>query len=194
MGQKKYKRGKYIVDPSFQFGMIRRVALLTVLVIVVSLLFLAVIYHVYGDVEVDIVIFQPQPFELTDVDIGPDDNTGPKSNLFQLLWPVLFVSIGMTLIITFLFGIIFSHRMAGPVYRMRLELANIKNGNLATPFNLREKDAFHHLAADINDLREHWRGSIDELQEIYENLDSGSEEEQSESLKRLEGIISGFKT
>lgn len=194
MSQKKYKRGQYIVDSDFQYGVIRKIALLSVLVIVISLLFLAVIYQVYGDVEVDIAISQPLPFELMDVNVGMEDNAGLKSNLFSLLWPVLLISVGLTLVTTFLFGLILSHRLAGPVYRMRLELASIKKGNLGIPFKLREKDAFHHLAADINDLREHWRESIGELQEIYEKLDSGSTDEQSQSLKRLAGIISGFKT
>ncbi|MBW1741582.1 MAG: methyl-accepting chemotaxis protein [Deltaproteobacteria bacterium] len=188
MSQRSYKRRKYIVDHEFQYGMIRKMAILAVLIVVVSLSSLALIYHLYGDVQVEII--QPVPFALSE----SGGTIEEQSTILELLWPVLSISLLATLVVIFVFGVVISHRMAGPVYSMRRALAEMARGDLSRQVHLRKKDAFKPLAKDINGLKERWRMSIQELKRLCRELESGDNSKQKEHLSRLSEILSTFKT
>lgn len=71
-------------------------------------------------------------------------------NAFDLyLIPVLAVSF-LNLIVITVFGIFFSHRMAGPIHRIRNTLAEFNEMHSADPITLRKKDFFQDLASLIN--------------------------------------------
>lgn len=195
MSKKSNKRGRYIIDKDFQYGVIGRIVALSVFMIVFSLFFFGIIYHYYGDIQVDVAICQPLPFALSGAAAAATKGGGfmTKSNLFDLLWPVLSVSVAAALLISSLLGLLFSHKMAGPVHRMRKELLSIRNGNLSNSFTLRDNDVFQHLAKDIDELRRHLRASIEELKDIHQSLEQGDPEKRQESLRRLGEIISVFK-
>jgi len=55
----------------------------------------------------------------------------------------------------YIFGLFFSHKMAGPVYRLRNDIAEMTDGDLERKVSLREKECFQLLATDINCLRQH---------------------------------------
>lgn len=61
---------------------------------------------------------------------------------------VLFV----TLIVVGLFGLLFLHRVAGPVYRFRQTLLKINKGEMPGSIKLREGDFFTETADEINVL------------------------------------------
>ncbi len=61
---------------------------------------------------------------------------------------VLFV----TLIVIAMFGMLFLHRVAGPVYRFRLTFQTINRGDVPRPVKLREGDFFGETAGEINKL------------------------------------------
>ena len=61
---------------------------------------------------------------------------------------VLFV----TLIVIGMFGLLFLHRIAGPVYRFRQVFMAINRGDLPRTIKLREGDFFEETAAEINVL------------------------------------------
>ncbi|HMZ60140.1 MAG TPA: hypothetical protein PL048_15295, partial [Leptospiraceae bacterium] len=63
--------------------------------------------------------------------------------------PVLAVSF-LNLIVITVFGIFFSHRMAGPIHRIRNTLAEFNEKHSADPITLRKKDFFQDLASLIN--------------------------------------------
>lgn len=70
---------------------------------------------------------------------------------------VLFV----TLIVIAMFGMLFLHRVAGPVYRFRLTFQSINRGDVPRPVKLREGDFFGETAGEINKLirRMEWERS-----------------------------------
>jgi methyl-accepting chemotaxis protein len=189
MSQRTYKRRQYIVDKSFQYGLIRKFAIVTAFIVVGSLSFLVLVYYKYGDVQVAIV--QPVPFDSTD-NFG-NNETIRAFTLVDILWPVLSICLVGTIIFTFFFSVIVSHRMAGPVYRMRQLLEEMAQGDLGRPVSrLRKKDEFKHLFSDINNVKEYWRSQIEELQCICREF--GEDGNQEKHLKRLNEIISSFKT
>ena len=83
--------------------------------------------------------------------------------------------------------------MAEPVYRMRGLLNEMENGDLSwLVSDLRKKDEFKHLFADINTVKEHWRIQIRDLRLACREL--GENRSQEQHLKRIKEIASSFKT
>lgn len=189
MGQKGYKRRQYIVDRSFQYGLIRKFAIVAVFIVIGSLSCLVLVYYKYGDVQIDIA--QPTPFGTIDTLTGNVAVT--TRTLLDLLWPVLSICLVGTIIFTFIFSVIISYRMAGPVYRMRQILEEMAQGDISGPMShLRGKDDFKQLFADINNVKEHWRTRIQELQLACQNI--GEDKIQKQNLKRINDIAFSFKT
>ena len=189
MKKRTYKRRQYIVDTRFQYSLMSKFAILTACVVIGSLSFLVLVYRKYGDIQVSVV--QPVPFGLLDSLVN-NEGAGTYT-LLDLLWPVLAICLVGTIIFTFFFSLIVSHRMAGPVYRMRNLLGEMAKGDLSHPVScLRKKDEFKHLFADINTVKEHLRLQIQELQLSCRELGKNGTQEQH--LKRIKKIASSFKT
>jgi methyl-accepting chemotaxis protein len=188
MGKGTYKRRQYIVDSRFQYSLMSKFAIVTAFVVIGSLSFLVLVYYKYGDIQVSIV--QPIPFGQAD---RVDNEVVDTYTLVDLLWPVLSICLAGTIIFTFFFGVIVSHRMAGPVYRMRQLLEEMAQGDLRrSVIHLRKNDEFKHLFADINNVKECWRLQIQELQSACRELDE--ERFQELPLNRIKEIASSFKT
>ncbi len=188
MNQRRYKRKIYVVDPEFQYGLIRKIAAIAVLMIIMSLSFMVSVYYLYGDVQIEVA--QPDPFALAET-----ISTMPQQvSLIKLLWPVLFICLLVTLAITFLFGVIISHRMAGPIYRAKLTLEEMSLGDLRGEIRFRKKDDFKSLAESINRLRLSWRIRIEDLKRLFHKLDTEDRTTQKETRDRINGILSGFKS
>jgi methyl-accepting chemotaxis protein len=60
----------------------------------------------------------------------------------------------------FILGLLFSHRIAGPVYRIEKTLGDISKGNLGLKIRLREGDELVDLAYMINNLVENFNKTI----------------------------------
>ncbi len=189
MGKKKYKRRQYIVDSRFQYSLISKFAILTASIVIGSLSFLVLAYYMYGDIQV--TVEQPLPFGLTDSFM--EDGAQSTYTLINLLWPVLAICLVGTIVFTFFFSLIVSHRMAGPVFRMRNLLGEMAKGDISRPVSrLRKKDEFKHLFADINIVKENWKKQIRELRSACQEL--GVDGSQEQHIKRIKEIASSFKT
>ncbi len=56
------------------------------------------------------------------------------------------------LIITTLIGVVFSHRVAGPLYKLNLVITKIKEGNLEERAKFRPNDEFIETANNFNEM------------------------------------------
>ena len=187
MAKKKYKRSQYIVDPEFQYSLIRKIAILAILMIVMSLSVLVIFYYMYGDVQLELI--QPSPFDIAeDVNIVPEERT-----LLDLLWPVMAACLVVTLGITFFFGMFISHRMAGPVFRMQRTLKEMSEGNLRGYIQLRDKDDFKGLAEQINNVTTSYKDRFRELKDLSKALESGDIEMHKEQVSKLNKVLSSVK-
>ncbi|MEI6080636.1 MAG: hypothetical protein WCQ53_08390, partial [bacterium] len=72
-----------------------------------------------------------------------EDSRSDMNTYFIIASVVVFVVI-------FLSGLFFSHRIAGPIYRMNMYLRSIAPENLATTINFRKMDFFQDLAISYN--------------------------------------------
>ncbi|MGC8766988.1 MAG: hypothetical protein ACP5PT_02825 [Brevinematia bacterium] len=77
---------------------------------------------------------------------------GKSYNLLELYWkPIVVLSLLQIVLIT-IFGLFFSHRIAGPVHRIKKELRQIANGELPVTheIKLRKSDFLLDIAKEIN--------------------------------------------
>ena len=75
---------------------------------------------------------------------------------YQIIIRVTLILI-LTLIIIGAYGVIFLHRVAGPVYRFRQTLLKVNRGEMPNDIKLREGDFFHDMAHDINVILKRFR-------------------------------------
>jgi len=78
-----------------------------------------------------------------------------RATNLALLRNLLFISP-----LIFILGLLFSHRIAGPVYRIEKTLGDISKGNLGLKIRLREGDELVDLAYMINNLVEKFNETI----------------------------------
>ena len=188
MNDQPHKRRIMIVDREFQFRFIRRLAIIAVLIVVASLSLLALISYLNLDVQTAVI--QPLPLAISE-NLIPTES---PPTILSILVPVTAVCVAVTLAVTLFFGIIASHRMAGPLFRIRRELGKMEQGNLSGDVRLRKRDDFKILAKSINRVKANWRSRIQELNAIVRELDSEGSVDQGPLINRLKKLASSFKT
>jgi len=84
-----------------------------------------------------------------------------KINSFEILSDVSYdlvlrasLILFATLVVLGMFGVTFLHRVAGPVYRFRVVLTKMRQGEIPAKFRLREGDFFTETADEINGVIE----------------------------------------
>jgi methyl-accepting chemotaxis protein len=85
-------------------------------------------------------------------------------NLHYHLWPPLF----LTLALLTLHNIIITHRIAGPLWRIRRELAAIGNGDLSRVVRIRPRDYMCQEADAINSMTQSLRARVERIDERNE--------------------------
>lgn len=136
MSRTRYRRRKLIIHPSFQVG--------TALGVIFFLVFYSAI--------LGLLIFYPMKAEM-------DRVSDSRMRLYladqilllhSRLWPGV-------LAVALLVGgqiIVFSHRIAGPLYRVRMALEQILAGNYSVRVKLRDRDRFKEFEPVVNALAE----------------------------------------
>jgi signal transduction histidine kinase len=140
------KRRIILINPGFQ---IRFSFYVCLMVFLASVIYPWTIYEVFAKIISELSATAPEiAAKLSD----------QRENLITVL--VLF-HLGMTGLI-FIICIIFSHKIAGPIYKTRQILSIIRDGNLNERLSFRGGDYFPELAEDFNE-------TFDEIQENYKN-------------------------
>jgi signal transduction histidine kinase len=71
------------------------------------------------------------------------------AELNVIVFSILFGSL-VFLILVSMMGLIFSHRVAGPIFHISRVLSEIRDGNVDARITLRPKDEFQELADEVN--------------------------------------------
>ncbi len=90
----------------------------------------------------------------------------------------------LTLIIIGAYGVVFLHRVAGPVYRFRQTLLKVNRGEMPQDIKLREGDFFHDMAHDINIILKRLRAEQDKISELKVKIGDFQRNAPSEDLRR----------
>ena len=128
-----YRRQHWLVNPGLQFRFVR--AMLLVLLLMAA----AAILGVYTALWLTLYSYEL----LSDASIVALFNT--------VSWTVVLELIVLVPIVSWL-GILLTHKIAGPLVRIRAALADMENGKFDIHIALRKGDALVDLAEDINRL------------------------------------------
>ena len=178
------QRRQFVVDPKFQYGFILKSIFLVTVVLLVSLVLLTIVFNLFINIALPVSI-----------ENGGVMSFGAMRSIMlpeeiRLLTAVMAISVIIASIGVYIFGVSSSHRVIGPVFRLRNYVNEMIHGGLDQKVSLREKDYFQALATDINRLRQHWHDSVLELQNINKQLNEVSHAEQKELTGRSNKILS----
>jgi signal transduction histidine kinase len=147
-------------------------------------------------------------YERLHVDLSPHYGAA-ISLLSQVKESLIITSIGIHLIFYLLIaigvtvlGIFYSHRIAGPLFRVRKYAAALGEGRFHERINFRKKDALHDLSSVLNEIAEGCQDRSElltsQLRELQDGLStlgslSGSSEEKVELIRRLRQLDTRIK-
>lgn len=116
--------------------------------------------------------------------------------------------IAQTLVIVIIFSalsvtiltLLTSHKIAGPLYRLRKEVEKLGDGNLNVNFNVRARDQLKNFSSALTAMAYSLRGKIEslrreflEFKEMVEKLSTREKDKLIEKLKSIEAKINSFK-
>ncbi|MGA2975737.1 MAG: hypothetical protein ABSF77_10550 [Spirochaetia bacterium] len=78
----------------------------------------------------------------------------PASELLLTILPPLLLNDLAIMILFIVAGIFLTHRIAGPIYRIEMDIDRVLAGNRGARVHLRKRDAFNDLADKVNTLLE----------------------------------------
>lgn len=172
-------RKRYLIKKGFQLRLISRIMLLVVFAVLLTgggVLLMTRYRESKDDAELFYVTknFGEDPIKITQE---------------HIVFPVLLYSGLILLIIASIEMLFYSHRIAGPLYRINNDIKRMAKGEIGDKINLRKRDEFKELAESINLLKEKISKDLFKLNLVKEKLQSAnphlSKEEINEILKEL---------
>jgi methyl-accepting chemotaxis protein len=134
------RRRTYLINPRFQWRFIGFMA--TVSLVAIALLFLS-----------NIVFFRDMERDALSVGLSADNPyfdflQEQKADLSRLYFGVS----ALAFLLMMGLGILYSHRIAGPLHNLNTKMKRIADGEDPTPLSFRRKDQFSELAESFNAL------------------------------------------
>jgi len=156
----KNRRRNYFIDKDFQTKFMMKFC---VVIICASVLSAALIY--YYNQQTTTVAFE----DLRVTVKTTSDFILPI--VLQILSIVTLIA-GFTTVVVTLFA---SHKIAGPLYKLKIELEKMKAGDLTSPVRIRSTDQLQRVAADFDELRLNLSKSMKNIKDQVECLRAISE-------------------
>ncbi len=114
-----------------------------------------------------------------------------KMNPSEILYDVsysIIIRVTLVLILTMIiigaYGVVFLHRVAGPVYRFRQTLLKVNRGDIPQDIKLREGDFFHDMAHEINIIMRRLRGEREKISELKTKVIDFQKNAPSDDVRR----------
>ncbi|OGS33505.1 MAG: hypothetical protein A2474_08725 [Elusimicrobia bacterium RIFOXYC2_FULL_34_12] len=138
----KWRRRKYFIQPGFQSRVISRFILVVSAMIILTMAITVAFYAYQTKKETG------QYFYVTD-QVGSDPKVVDRT---KIVLPALITAAAVGVVLTGIFGLFFSHRLAGPAYKIQKTIEQHLQGEKVNPIILRKNDEFKDLAEAINKL------------------------------------------
>lgn len=100
----------------------------------------------------------------------PLDEKAEAARTFLILHGTVWPTTVAVILIFGILSIFLTHKIAGPVYRLKQALAELLGGNLDSRIHLRKWDDLQELAAQVNLFSDEMRNYITSLQKDYGQL------------------------
>lgn len=124
-----YKRSVFLINPSFQL----RFSLIVCSIIVISTIIYPVIIYDFF-----------QALSSANPSIAKNVVAAQK----DLILFLILIQVVITLLVFIVF-IFFTHKIAGPLYKLKNHLAHIREGKAISPLTFRDGDYFHDVAEEV---------------------------------------------
>lgn len=176
----------YLLDRRLQLGY-------TLVVVLVSAVLSAGLgYFWYGEMREASQIVEVQVLE----SLGEQDAQQIRQDLASKDRRRLAVLIGFGLCLALLlggYGIVFTHKVAGPLYKMQRIFAAMRDGKLPDVHDLRRRDQLHNFWAAFKEmylaLREQTQRELSELDEIAAGVTAeATAEQRQQAIERLAAL------
>lgn len=180
-GRPKIWRTRYLIDRPFQLNF----SLLLVLIAAINTFFFSMLFFLY-DQELAFVYQNLLALEKLPAEVA-------QTGFSILAKTIIFVAIFETVFIILL-GIFFSHRIAGPLYNMRLRMKEMIAGRYPQRIRLRKDDMLHEFAGVMDELVQKLRSETLEevqwLEAVAPQLhDAGQRQKLDQILARKKNAI-----
>ena len=116
----------------------------------------------------------------------------------DFLLPILIQTVLAVMVIlglaTIIVTLLFSHKIAGPLYRFKKAVEGVKLGDLSGNFRLRNYDQLKDLSDEVNAMIDSVRGQINLIKADMVNLKVKKSGISEQEIEELDKKINYFKT
>ena len=130
--------------------------------------------------------------------VGTDYGTGFQviSGAYRMMnyyiATAVLVQLIVSCIIVFILALHYSHKIAGPMYRLKLVVQRYLNGEDIEKVSFRKTDFLHGVAGNFTDFFDFLRrrkSLLKETHKLLEKADLHDEEKKQDALQRIEKIL-----
>jgi methyl-accepting chemotaxis protein len=168
----KNKRKKFIIEGNFQARFILRFVLLIVGITLLSTGSILLFFYLRQRFGV------PGPGGIV-TRLTPE-GTNDLSNLFGLVLTPLIAANLLALAVSVPLSLLYSHKIAGPIYRLQQSFDLLLSGEMNIMINLRRQDEFKYLADKVNALIDYMRRNVGEVKLSYRLV-----QKRTDQIKKL---------
>ena len=173
------KRKNYFIDKDFQARFILKFCFLVVLAAIITT---GILYFV-GKKSTTVAIVDSRVLVRSTADF---------------LLPILIQTVLVVMVIlglaTIIVTLLFSHKIAGPLFRFRKAIAEVRLGNLSANFQLRNYDQLKNLSEEVNAMIDKTREQIDLIKSDVTKLKAKKGSISEQDIEELDKKINYFRT
>jgi methyl-accepting chemotaxis protein len=117
-------------------------------------------------------------------------------NTMQLLLPWLLIVNLIGLIVVIILALFFTHKIAGPVYHLIVDLKKLKDGDLTAQTVFRKGDRLKDVASAMSEAAEQLRLTVNDIKKGVAELSevTGDERRVKEKLEDINRTLDKLKT
>jgi methyl-accepting chemotaxis protein len=173
------KRRNYFIDKEFQSKFISKFCILVVLA---GLVTTGIIYFMGGK-STTVAIVDSRVIVRSTADF-----------LLPILLQTVLAVMVVTALATIIVTLLFSHKLAGPLYRFKKAVEGVKNGDLGANFHLRNYDQLKGLSNELNAMINKLREQISAIKADVAELKEKKGNIAEQQIEELDKKVNYFKT
>jgi methyl-accepting chemotaxis protein len=118
--------------------------------------------------------------------------------IFPIMVQTLIVVVVASAISISILTLLTTHRILGPLYRIKKEVELLRGGDLGVTFRIRAKDELKDLAASLAGLAKSWKKDINSLKakssELKSALEGGNKKAATAKIEEIESCLESYQT
>ncbi len=158
----KYRRRQFWINKDFQRRMIGHFILVTI----GSIVFSHVITLGFLKIRELFGVAQENMIYLTNA----LSESVAFTRTIQVLWLPLLLSSIIGSLVVLVFGLFYSHRLAGPLFNLKRTMGRLARGQWNINVGIRKNDEFHDVKESLNDLVVSLQGRLEKLHQVLEDV------------------------